>query len=115
MNINLHDYIFHQTKEGKSFRFRLEDGFIMEMDNGYRFIFDEALFPKKLTSIFDEWIHGYLSNKLAYDLTYGVGNFEFEINDGALQLNCMTELGGSLNKISHSQIAYGNLKYYFHK
>jgi len=101
MNINLHDYIFHQTKEGKSFRFRLEDGFIMEMDNGYRFIFDEALFPKKLTSIFDEWIHGYLSNKLAYDLTYGVGNFEFEINDGALQLNCMTELGGSFYEFQY--------------
>ena len=53
MDINLHDYIFRQTKEGKYFRFRLEDGFMTGMgDNGYRFKFDEALFSEKLASLF---------------------------------------------------------------
>jgi hypothetical protein len=102
MDINLHDYIFRQTKEGKYFRFRLEDGFMTGMgDNGYRFIVNETLFPQKMASLFDEWIHGYLSNKLTNDMTYGVGNFKFEINEGSLQLNCMTELGGSFYEFEY--------------
>lgn len=102
MDINLHDYIFRQTKEGKYFRFRLEDGFMTGMgDNGYRFKFDEALFSEKLASLFYEWIHGFLNDKLTHDERYGVGNFEFEINDGALQLNCMTELGGSFYEFQY--------------
>ena len=102
MNINLYGYIFRQTKEGKYFRFRLEDGFMTGMgDNGYRFKFDEALFSEKLASLFYEWIHGFLNDKLTHDETYGVGNFEFEINDGALQLNCMTELGGSFYEFQY--------------
>jgi hypothetical protein len=53
MNINLYGYIFRQTKEGKYFRFRLEDGFMTGMgDNGYRFKIYEALFSEKLASLF---------------------------------------------------------------
>lgn len=55
MTKDLYDYIFHQTKEGKCFRFSLEDGFMTGMgDNGYRFQFDEAMFPEKMTPLFEE-------------------------------------------------------------
>ena len=103
MDINLYEYIFQETKEGKSICIWLNDGFTTDGmgDNGYRFQFDEALFSEKLTLLFNEWIHGYLYDKLAHDCTYGVGKFEFEINDNNLQLNCMTELGGSFYEFEY--------------
>ena len=103
MDINLYEYIFQETKEGKSICIWLNDGFTTDGmgDNGYRFQFDEALFSEKLTLLFNEWIHGYLYDKLAHDCTYGVGKFEFEINDNNLQLNCITELGGSFYEFEY--------------
>ena len=103
MDINLYEYIFQQTKEGKSICFWLNDGFTTDGmgDNGYRFQFDEVLFSEKLSSLFNEWVHGYLYDKLAHDCTYGVGKFEFEINDNNLQLNCITELGGSFYEFEY--------------
>lgn len=103
MTKDLYDYIFHQTKEGKCFRFSLEDGFMTGMgDNGYRFQFDEAMFPEKMTPLFEEWINGYLYSTLANNGTYGVGNFDFNIKDNILQLNCITELGGSFYEFQYS-------------
>ena len=103
MDINLYEYIFQETKEGKSICIWLNDGFTTDGmgDNGYRFQFDEALFSEKLTSLFNEWIHGYLYDKLSHDLTYGVGKFEFELNNNNLQLNCVTELGGSFYEFEY--------------
>lgn len=103
MTKDLYDYIFHQTKEGKYFRFSMEDGFITGMgDNGYRFQFDEAMFTEKMTPLFEEWINGYLEQMLANDGTYGVGDFDFDIKDKILQLNCITELGGSFYEFQYS-------------
>ena len=46
MDINLYEYIFQQTKEGKSICIWLDDGFMTDNmgDDGYRFQFDEDLF-----------------------------------------------------------------------
>jgi hypothetical protein len=102
MDINLYEYIFHQTKGGKAISFRLEDGFMTGMcDNGYRFKFEEALFQVKLIPLFEEWVNGYLTKKLGDKETYGVGEFVFEINNDVLEINCITELGGSFYEFQY--------------
>lgn len=103
MKKDLYDYIFRQTKEGNCFRFSLKDGFMTGMcDNGYRFQFDEAMFPEKMAPLFEEWINGHLEQILANDGTYGVGDFDFDIKDNILQLNCITLLGGSFYEFQYS-------------
>jgi hypothetical protein len=89
MNINLHDYLFHQTKEGKSFRFSLtyaspQEGPIVEFDN--------ELFSGDIIDDFENWVHLSFIEYLVGIELYNGGDFKFELLNDELQINCATSL-----------------------